>query len=194
MQTKNEFSNLGKKPIQSFKSVILTQAIAVLFFVLLPVLITFMTPITDLEVSNTEQGTSVKVIRYILTFVPWKTEQLSNVKGIRADITARKRYADTSENRRKGNVGVSVATGELVFITNDGEVKMQSDPELAENTVKVFNEFVASKSSEPLKLTIYASWALSYILGGVATFLCGLYVFGAVVSVITMPFKRKATN
>ena len=175
--------------MQSIKSIVITQAIAIVFFVLLPVLITFMTPITDVEINNSEQGTSVKVVRYILTFVPWKTEHISNVSGIRADITARKRYADTSENRRKGNVGVSVATGELVFITNDSEVKMQSDPELAEKTVKVFNEFVASKSPEPLKLTIYASWALSYILGGIATFLCGLYVFGAVVSIIKFPFS-----
>lgn len=177
--------------MQSIKSVVITQAIAIVFFVLLPVLITFMTPFTDVEVTNTEQGTSVKVVRYILTFVPWKTEQLANVSGVRADITARKRYADTSENRRKGNVGVSVATGELVFLTNDGEVKMQSEPELAENTVKVFNDFVASKSPEPLKLTIYASWALSYLLGGVATFFCGLYIFGAVVSALKFPFKKK---
>lgn len=177
--------------MKSIKSIVITQAIAIVFFVLLPILITFMTPLTDVEVSNTEQGTSVKVVRYILTFIPWKTELITNVSGVRADITERKHYANTSENRRKGNVGVSVATGELVFITNDAEVKMQSDPELAEETVKTYNEFVSSKSTEPLKLTIYASWALSYILGGVATFFCGLYVFGAVVSIIKFPFKKK---
>jgi len=152
-------------------------------------LITLFVPFSNLQFQNTESGTKVRVVRYVLFFIPWKTEEVSNVSGLRADITSEKYYQDTSENRRKGQTGVSLATGQLVILNGGPEVKVQADPDLAYDTVEQFNEFVASKSQEELNIPIYASWALSYLLGGAATFFCIFYVFCALAAIVMFPFK-----
>ena len=127
-------------------------------------------------------------------FIPWKTEEVSNVSGLKADVTSEKYYQDTSENRRKGNTGISLATGQLVILNSGPEVKVQADPDLAYDTVEEFNEFVASKTTEPLDIPIYASWALSYFLGGAATFFCMLYVFGTLATFVMFPFKMNRSK
>jgi ABC-type sugar transport system permease subunit len=169
---------------------IFTQVIAILFFFVVPIVITLVVPLTDLEFHKTDGNTSVKVKRYVLLFIPWKNEEALNVKSVRADITSEKIYQDTSENRRKGNEGISVSTGQLVFISEGSEVKVQAEPELAKEISKEFEQFLVSESVEPLKFSVYASWSLSYILGGVATFFAALYIFGALVSIVIYPFKK----
>jgi hypothetical protein len=49
------------------------------------------------------------------------------------------------------------------------------DPKLSAN----FQAFASSPSNTPVRRTVYASWALTYVLGGVMTALFALYVVGA---------------
>jgi ABC-type sugar transport system permease subunit len=173
----------------SLRDRVITQAIAIVFFVIVPIVITLMVPLTNIEFRNSETGATVTVHRYVLIFIPWKTQQITNVTRVRADITAEKHYRGTSEERRKGQSGVRVATGQVAIIGDGPEVIVQAAPDLAKEISRQFDEFVVIRSPEPMTFAVYASWPLSWILGGVVTALCALYVVGATLAVLTFPFK-----
>ena len=183
-------STVVKNKKLNFKNVLVTQLIAVVFFVIIPIILTLMAPFTDLTLRNAEQGVDISIKRYVLFFIPWKTENLDSVKSLVAEITAEKRYADTAENRRRGRVGTSLATAQLVIQNSSEETIVQVDPKLAKEVEKNFNDFVISKSTTPKTLQLYASWGLSYIMGGVATFFCGFYLFGCIAAILRYPFKK----
>jgi hypothetical protein len=180
--------------------VVITQAIAILVFVIVPVVLTLMAPLSNIEFRKSEAGISATVVRYTLMFIPWRTERFEQVTGIRADITEAKRYQGTSEERRKGQKGYRLATGQVAILhagpkeagpeEAGPEAIVQADPDLARQIVKQFDDFKASESTGPLTFAVYASWSLSYILGGIATFFTALYILGAALAIVTFPLKR----
>lgn len=177
----------------SLLSKIIVQTIAVVVFVIVPIVITLVAPLTDIEFHKTGSNASVSLKRHVLIFIPWQTKEVLNVKEVRADTTLEKRYQDTSENRRKGNKGTSFATGQLVIISDGPEVIVQAAPELATQISKQFQQFLTSQSTAPVKFSVYASWSLSYLLGGVASFFAAFYLFSALASIMIYPFKRIRT-
>ena len=176
-----------------WKSVVITQAIAITVFVGVPIVLTLMAPFTDLEWRRTGQTASVTVTRYMLMVVPWRTRTYEGVQELRAEITDEKYYENTSENRRKGRAGAtSLSTAQLVIVTARGdETIVQVTPEMAEPVEADFKRFLAAANPEPETYEFYASWWLSYVMGGVATFFAAFYIFGAVAAMVTWPFKRK---
>lgn len=168
---------------------IVTQAIAFVVFLVLPVVITLVVPLTTVEFEKSNSAATVTVHRYVLIFVPWQTTRIENVTRLRADITAEKIYRGTAEERRKGQKGTSYATGRVAIVSNGPEVKLEAAPDLAKAIVARFDHFVADQVAAPVSISVYASWSLSYVLGGVVTSLCALYVTGVVLAVLTFPFK-----
>lgn len=168
---------------------IVTQAIAVAVFIVVPIVITLMVPLSTIEFRKSTPGTAVTVNRYVLIFVPWQTKRIENVTRLRADITAERTYRGTAEERRKGQTGTSYATGQVAILSNRPEVIVQAAPDLAKAIVTQFDQFVADRTATPVSTPVYASWSLSYVLGGVVTSLCALYVTGVVLAILTFPFK-----
>jgi hypothetical protein len=184
-------SNAGSKTANtSVKSRVITQAIAVIVFVVVPILITWMASLTRVDFAKTESGTTATIQRYVLIFIPWQTERVAGVSKVEADITPAKYYRGLRSERRNGRTGVRLSTAIVTIIGDGSEVVVQTAPELAKNIPKQFDEFVASESNEPLTLQIYASWSLSYILGGIATFFCAFYIFGAIVASSIFVIKK----
>ena len=179
---------MSTKPV-SLLAKIITQLIAIAIFVALPIGITLMVPFTDLDIRRTGSSAEVKIKRYLLMFIPWQTQVVPQVTELRAEITAEKRYQDTAENRRKGRVGTSLSTGQLVVVNSGPEIIVQAAPELASKISKQFAEFLVSDASDSLQLSIYANWNLSYILGGAATFFAAFYLAGALIAIVIFPFK-----
>lgn len=178
---------------------IVTQAIAIVAFVLVPIAITLMAPLTTLEFRHSEAGTSVTAVRYLLMYIPWKTDRMVNATSVEADITAAKDIKRNREERRRRKPGIQFATGRLIFISGAPEIEMvvDTDPELAKQVVKQFDEFAANKTAAPITIQIYAAWIISYVVGGVASAFCALYVIGASLAIVTFPFKllrAKRTN
>jgi hypothetical protein len=174
----------------SLKSILVTQLIASVVFVGIPVLLTFMAPLSSLGFQKTEQGMKAEVDRYLLMVIPWKHETLVGVQSVKAEITAEKRYRGTAEERRKGQKGVRLATGQIVIVAGGMETKIQTDPELAKRIEKEFAGFQQTESANELSYEIYASWWLSYVLGGIATGLAVFYVFGATAQIILSVTKK----
>ncbi len=176
----------------TLKGAIITQAIAIVVFVGVPILITLMVPFSDLALRRTGPTASVTVTRYVLVFIPWRTQTIANVRAVRAEITAEKYHADTSENRRMGRAGAtSVATGQLVIEGDGPDMIVQASPDLATETEEEFAAFLAETDPEPVTIQLYASWWLSWVLGGIATFFAAFYIVGAVLAIITWPFKKR---
>lgn len=175
----------------AIRNLVITQAIAMVCFVVMPVVITLVVPFTDLEFQRTGSTAAVSVRRYVLLFVPWRTQRVENVTEIAADVTPEFRYRDTSENRRKGVSNVTrVATGQLVILGDGPEVVVQAAPELTASVTARFERFLAANNPEPVKIPVYASWNLSWLLGGAVTFLCALYVAGSIAAVLKFLFGR----
>ncbi len=176
----------------TLKSAIITQVIAALVFVGVPILVTLMAPFTDLALQKTGSTARVTVTRYVLVFIPWRTQQIEQVKELRADVTPEFRYRNDAENRRKGRAGaVSHATGQVTIISGGPDVVAQAAPELALATEARFERFIAEPNPAPVKISLYASWWLSYVLGGVATAFAALYLGGALLAIVTLPFKKR---
>lgn len=174
----------------TLKSILITQTIASLVFVGIPILLTYMAPLTSLRFDKTEQGVEAKVDRYLLMVIPWKHEDLVGVEAVRADVTAAKHYRGTSEERRKGQKGYRLATAQIVLACGGMESAIQADPELAKQVEKEFADFKQADGVSELKYEIYASWWLSYVLGGIATGFAVLYVFGASVQIVLSMTKK----
>jgi hypothetical protein len=169
---------------------IVTQAIAFVGFLLVPTVITLMAPFTDLTFQHGEGGANVTVKRYVLMFIPWQSTKVENVTVIRADINRAFRYRNTAENRRKGRVGtVSHATGQLVVIGDDHDVIVQAAPEIAGQIAAQFSQFLENNAAEDAKVSVYASWRLSYLLGGVMTGLAIFYVMGVILAILSVPYN-----
>ncbi len=173
----------------SVKDIAITQSIAVVVFVIVPIVLTLMAPLSEIRFEKSETGLAATVVRYVLIFLPWRTENIDRVSGVRADITEAKRYRGTLEERRKGQRGTQLATGQVAILHDGPEVIVQAAPDLANQIVKEFDEYKVANSTEPLTCSVYASWSLSYIVGGIATAFCALYIFGATIATILFPFK-----
>ena len=175
----------------SLKGQIITQAIAVVAFVVMPIAITLMAPFTDLEFRRASDGVTVTVKRYVLMFIPWQTIEVRNVTAIDAEISPEFRYRNTAENRRKGRVGtVSHATGQLVVAGHGREVIVQASPDMAEEISDQFAKFLTDKTAGPVAILVYASWSLSYLLGGAATALAAFYSICACLAVVAAFLSR----
>lgn len=124
------------------------------------------------------------VDRFLLMVIPWKHEKVVGTLSVQADVTEAKRYRGTVEERRKGQKGVRLATAQIVIVSGGVETFIQADPELAKRVEKEFAEFLQSNSADELSYEIYASWWLSYVLGGIATSFAVFYVFGATAQIL----------
>lgn len=168
-------------------STLITQGIASVVCVGIPILVTLVAPVTTIELER-GKGVSATVTRYTLLFVPWRKELIVHVSGVRADVTAT-RYKATTEERRRGDTGVKLSTGQIVLLDGEKETVVQAAPGLAESTAREMTEYLSRSGTEPLQKTVYASWSLTYVLGGVVTGLCAFYVVCVVLAVVTYPFK-----
>ena len=175
----------------SLKSVVITQAIAIVCFVVLPIVITLVVPFSTLELRRADDGIAATVTRYVLVFVPWRTQQIARVTQLRADISPEVHRQLTAEDRRKGRANVIHATGQVAIIGDGPHVIVQVAPELARDVAARFERFRRDAVADSEMIEVYASWSLSYLLGGTVTALCALYVVGAALAIVTVPFKRR---
>lgn len=174
---------------------VIMQAIVALVCLGVPVLVTLMAPVTVLEYRKSSAGVDARVVRYVLLVVPWRTQDVANVQSIRADVTEQFRYKNTKENRMKDRVGhTSLATGQVALVGDGPEVIVQAQPGLAEELSAEFEAFAAAPADTPVRRTVYASWSLTYILGGAMTALFALYVFGASMATLSFLTKRIAKH
>ncbi len=167
----------------TWKTITITQAIAVLCFVLMPALITFVVPRTTIELRRVDGQASASITKHILLIVPFRQLTIDSVTEVESHVTSGK-YGYSNNNDRRRNRKVHMAGDGSIWIKGrDAEYQVQSNPVDAPVQVEKIQVFLDNPTAEPFVLTATAGWAFTYLLGGVMTGLCALYCLGATLAV-----------
>lgn len=163
----------------TFFSVVVTQAIAIVVFVVVPVLVTLMVPRTTIQLRRENGVASAYIIRHALLVVPAGKTTIAPLRNAESIVTGEKQIKEDRVRRRKATT--QLATG-LVEISGDAKnYHVQSTYEDAPRQAAQINAFIQDPSARSLAVTAAAPWKLTYVLGGVLSGLAALYCAGAVI-------------
>ncbi len=168
------------------QSIVVTQAIAIVCFVLVPATITFIVPRTTIELWRGENGVNAKVTRYCLLVVPAQIVNIAPLTDVYDKVTSsHKRSATVAERRRGDRNGTWVAGDGAVYLASDSATcHVQSTPAEAPKLTAAIEAFVSKGEPATLQLSAAAYWQLTYLLGGVLTGLCALYLVGSCLAIL----------
>ncbi len=167
-------------PKNALTSRVITQAIAIGIFVVVPILITFMVPRTTIQLRRFNEKSSAEVTWHTLLVIPlyWtRVEPLLDAEGIVNGAKSIKE--DRQRNRR---AATQIADGSVQLIGPDQRIRVQSTYEQAPVQTQQIKAFIENPAAEPLMITANAPWMLTYVLGGVMTGFTILYCVGATIA------------
>ncbi len=162
----------------SLRSVLVTQTIAVVFFVGVPALITAIAPVSHITLTKEQQGISATVQANLLFVVPYSTRTVSPVTEITSRVIQGE--AGTAAERRRGKQGKSEPEGQLIFIGPQQKAIANALPATLERDLARLQEFQKAPTETPLRMTVIAHWFIIIVVGGIATAFAVLYVVCAI--------------
>jgi hypothetical protein len=162
-----------------------TQAIAIVGFVLVPMLVTMVVPRTTIVLRPVDDNVHAEVTRYALLCIPYRYEVLAPVTSATAKVrdAVHKNRLD-AEDRRKGRAQYQAGDGVIILENPGGESWIQSTPADAVPAVERIQAYLQSPAPEPLVIHASAGWLFTYVLGGTMTGLAALYVTGATLAML----------
>lgn len=163
----------------SFKSIVVTQSIAVFGFLIVPAAVTFIAPRTTIEMRRIDDHASARITKHILLFVPLRETAIERVEQVESHVRAAQYGYSTHSDRIRGRKTESAADGSLWIIGRDSKCQVQSTAADAPVQAAQIKAFLDNPAAEPLVMTSTAGWALTYLLGGAMTGLSALYCAGA---------------
>lgn len=172
------------KPV-TWTSIAVTQAIAIVGFVLVPMLVTMVVPRTTIVLRPVDDNVHAEVTRYALLCIPYRYEVLAPVTAATAKVrdAVHKNRLD-AEDRRKGRAQYQAGDGVIILENPGGESWIQSTPADAVPAVERIQAYLQSPAPEPLVIHASAGWLFTYVLGGIMTGLAALYVTGATLAML----------
>lgn len=169
----------------TWSSIAVTQAIAIVGFVLVPMLVTMVVPRTTIVLRPVDDHVHAEVTKYALLCIPYRHEVLAPVTAATAKVrdAVYKNRLD-SEDRRKGRAKYQAGDGAIILENPGGESWIQSTPDDAAPAVERIQAYLQSPAPEPLVIHASAGWLFTYVLGGIMTGLAALYATGATLAII----------
>lgn len=167
----------------TFKSIIITQAIAIFGFILVPAAVTFVAPRTTVEMRHIGDESSARVIKHIWLAIPFRETTIAPVLRVESHVKAAEYGYSTHSDRLRGRKVEKAADGSIRIIGRDSQCQVQSTPNDAPIEAEQMNAFLEKPASEPLVMTLTAGWLFTYLLGGAMTALSLLYCVGAALAV-----------
>ncbi|MCA9191153.1 MAG: hypothetical protein KDB03_05315 [Planctomycetales bacterium] len=166
----------------NFLSVLITQSIAIFGFVLVPAFITFIAPVSTIELERASGQVHARTWSYVLLFVPALKKELESVTSVqsRASQTHSSKPSNAENKQRK--TATRLAEGELILENAETKLRIQADPTRVEQWKSELETFLNDDSVGQLRQTVYADWRFTYLLGGTASAFSALYLFGAVLA------------
>jgi hypothetical protein len=164
-------------------SIMITQAIAVVGFVIVPGLVTWIAPRTTIQLATVNQQPKADVVKYIFLWVPYSHVTIAPLESARSIVTAADRHI-SREERRRGRTGVLLADGSVLLAGGGQETQVQSTPTAAPLEAKEISAFIAAPESAPKLMTATAGWQMTYLLGGTMTALAAFYCLGACLAIV----------
>ena len=169
----------------TWSSIVVTQAIAIVGFVLVPMLVTVVVPRTTIVLRPVDDQVHAEVTKYALLCIPFRYEVLAPVTAVNAKVrdAVYKSRLD-SEDRRKGRAKYQAGDGVIILENPGGESWIQSTPADAVPAVERIQAYLQAPTQEPLVIHASAGWLFTYLLGGIMTGLAALYVTGATLAIL----------
>lgn len=163
---------------ESLRSVIVTQAIAIVVFVGVPALITALAPVSHITLKKEPQGVSATVQANLLFVVPYSTRTVSPVTEITSRVIQGEK--GTAAERRRKQQGKSEPEGQLIFTGPQQKAIANALPSTLERDLARLQDFQKSPTETPLQMTVIAHWLISIVVGGIATAFAALYIVCAI--------------
>jgi len=166
-------------PKSTFTSIIITQAIAIFGFLVVPAAVTFVAPRTTIELQRREDHVSATITKHILLVVPIRKFTIESVVEAESHVVAAKYGYSTNSDRLRGRKVEQAADGSIWIVGRDSKCQVQSTSTEASGQADQIKAFLDDPDAEPVVMTATAGWALTYLLGGAMTGLSALYCVGA---------------
>jgi hypothetical protein len=170
-------------PKPTWASILITQGIAIVVFLVVPALVTYMVPRTTIEMRRINDGASARITQYILLVFPCRLNTIEPVVKVESHVrSSREGYSTENDRIRKRKVTMA-GDGSIWIIGRESKFQVQSTSTEAPLQAATIQAFLDSPAAEPLVLTTNAGWALTYLLGGTMTALSGFYCAGVILAV-----------
>ena len=162
------------KKVASTSSVVITQLIAFFGCVVAPAAVTAVASVSYITFSPQDGGVSARVSKCLLFVIPYKIDSLSKVDSVVAKKTNARRF--TKDEERRGHKGILAADGTLVISGEGREIWVSVSMVDIDKTAERSQAFLKQPTTDPLAMTVVASWSLSVIVGGLLTCLAAFYL------------------
>ena len=170
-------------PKPTLASIFITQIIAIIAFLVVPALVTYMVPRTTIEMRRINDGASARITQYILLVIPFRLNTIEPVVTVESQVrSSREGYSTENDRIRKRKVTIA-GDGSIWIIGRESKFQVQSTKDEAPLQAAKVQAFLNNPTAEPLIFTATAGWALTYLLGGTMTALSSLYCVGAILAV-----------
>lgn len=165
----------------SLGSKVITQAIAIVGFVVVPTIVTLIVPRTNIELRGVKGQVSAEITTHALLYVPLFRSKVDPLLNAESHVQGSKHIKEDRQRNRKASN--QMATGSVELIGNPQNLKVESNPEDAPLQAEQIKTFIENPTEEPLLITVAPPWMLSWLLGGVMTGLAALYCVGATLAI-----------
>jgi hypothetical protein len=168
---------------KTLRAVAVTQFIAFTGCVIVPGLVTLIAPRSTVELKAINDLPSAEIKKHLFLVIPLFKKTIAPLERAESIVTQEDRTI-SSEERRRGRVGVLLADGSVLLSGGGEDCQVQSTPAAARQEAKAINEFIAAPRTSPQTLTLTAGWQMTYLLGGAMTALAMLYCLGVLASLL----------
>ncbi len=176
------------KPANSVSSIVITQAVAILGFVIVPGLVTFMVPRTTIQLQHRDGQATARIVRHTLLFVPLYTTRIDPLLDAESQVSAAKQIKEDRQRNRKAST--QIADGSVLLFGQNQMSQVQSTYEDALVQAEQIKAFLQDPSAKPLTLLAHGPWGLTYVLGGILTGFAALYCLGAFLATAQFLLKK----
>lgn len=166
----------------TIRSLIITQSIAILVFVVVPVVVTFMAPRTTIRLRRSHDQVAAVVTRHTLLIVPLYTTTMEPLLDADSILQGEKAIKEDRQRNRKATT--QIATGSVRLTGNGQDTQVQSTYEDAPVQAQQIKAFIENPAAKTLTITANAPWMLTYVLGGVMTGFAALYGIGSLLAIM----------
>ena len=171
--------------------IVLQHLIVFLICVVFPGGVTWMAPATWITFHRSEDIVSCTTRTCVYFVVPYRVQQLDNVKSI-------EQHERTGGRKREKRLGRY--TGKTIEVDGEGFLEIHGlqdqwievnvSPASLETVVGKANDFLASADKTSATLFTIANWKFGGFMGGILTALTALYVFGYTMGLIKWVLNR----
>ena len=170
-------------PKPTLASILITQAIAIIAFLVVPAVVTIFVPRTTILMRSNDDGASARITQYILLVIPCRLSTIDPVVTVESHVRSSREGYSTERDRLQRRKVTMVGDGSILIMGRESKIRVQSTSTEAPLIAATIQAFLDNPAADPLVLTATAGWFLTYFLGGTMTALSGLYCAGTALAV-----------